>query len=271
MDQIFVQTKHLLVELFPAAWQPLVSALISTAAIIGVFASLFAVTTILERKGLGRIQNRYGPNRVGPFGLLQPLAEGIPALPARQAETLQAVRGLSEEQPTELLAITNAVQSLLARTATETGPLALIVDDAAWVDRSSAEVLGTLARSPHSGPIAVLSASRTGDESLLSNIGIPEYEVRPLDDVVDGREPVEIYGAGNLIEVDFAQCELAHEKRIEIGRAVARNLETNRRAVAPMRELAGGPRNSDALDNWERLLIAEGVQSVSRQERNILG
>ena len=65
------------------------------------------------------------------------------------------------------------MQALLARTATETGPLALIVDDAAWVDRSSATVLGTLAHSPHTGPISVLGASRTGDESLLSNIGIP--------------------------------------------------------------------------------------------------
>ncbi|MDV7218106.1 ATP-binding protein [Streptomyces prunicolor] len=114
--------------------------------------------------------------------LLLRLAEGIPALPAWQAETLQAVRGLSQEQPAELLAITNAVQALLTRTATETGPLALIVDDAAWVDRSSAMVLGTLGRSPHAGPIALLGASRTGDESLLNNIGIPEYEVRPLDD-----------------------------------------------------------------------------------------
>jgi len=80
MDQIFVDLKHWLVSLAPAQWQPLISALISVAAIIAVFASLFAVTTILERKGLGRIQNRYGPNRVGPFGLLQPAADGLKAL-----------------------------------------------------------------------------------------------------------------------------------------------------------------------------------------------
>jgi NADH-quinone oxidoreductase subunit H len=35
-----------------------------------------AYTVLLERKLVGRIQNRYGPCRVGPFGLLQPLVDG---------------------------------------------------------------------------------------------------------------------------------------------------------------------------------------------------
>jgi NADH-quinone oxidoreductase subunit H len=80
MDQIFVNSKHWLVGFVPVQFQPIVSAIISVAGIILVFASLFAITTVLERKGLGRIQNRYGPNRVGPFGFLQPLADGIKAL-----------------------------------------------------------------------------------------------------------------------------------------------------------------------------------------------
>ncbi len=80
LDQIFVWLKQHLVDCMPIEWQPLVSAIISVAAIIGVFASLFAITTVLERKGLGRIQNRYGPNRVGPYGILQPAADGIKAL-----------------------------------------------------------------------------------------------------------------------------------------------------------------------------------------------
>ena len=80
LDQLFVTLKHWLVGFAPELLQPLVSAAISVGAVIVVFASLFALTTILERKGLGRIQNRYGPNRVGPFGFLQPMADGIKAL-----------------------------------------------------------------------------------------------------------------------------------------------------------------------------------------------
>ena len=36
-----------------------------------------AYTVLLERKVIGRMQNRWGPSRTGPFGLLQPLADGI--------------------------------------------------------------------------------------------------------------------------------------------------------------------------------------------------
>jgi NADH-quinone oxidoreductase subunit H len=43
--------------------------------IVNIVLGAFAYSTWLERKLLGRMQLRYGPNRAGPFGLLQPIAD----------------------------------------------------------------------------------------------------------------------------------------------------------------------------------------------------
>jgi NADH-quinone oxidoreductase subunit H len=51
--------------------------LIKAAVIVNLVMVAFAYTTWLERKLLGRMQNRYGPNRAGPYGLLQPFADLI--------------------------------------------------------------------------------------------------------------------------------------------------------------------------------------------------
>jgi NADH-quinone oxidoreductase subunit H len=83
VDQIFVSVKQWLLSLLIAApgWVvQIASNLINIFALLAVFLTLFALMSVLERKILGRIQNRYGPNRVGPFGLLQPLADGIKML-----------------------------------------------------------------------------------------------------------------------------------------------------------------------------------------------
>ena len=50
-------------------------ALIESFVIINLVLLAFAYTTLIERKLLGRMQLRYGPNRAGPFGLLQPIAD----------------------------------------------------------------------------------------------------------------------------------------------------------------------------------------------------
>src|SRR5438045_8622558 len=83
VDQAFVSLKHWLLSFVSSApeWiQAVVSSLINISAVIVVFLTLFALISVVERKILGRIQNRYGPNRVGPFGLFQPIADGIKLL-----------------------------------------------------------------------------------------------------------------------------------------------------------------------------------------------
>jgi len=90
LDQIFVLLQHWLMGYLPSAWQPLAGVLIGVAAIVCIFPALFALTTVFERKGLARIQNRIGPNRVGPFGLLQPIADGIKSLTKEDIVPLSA-------------------------------------------------------------------------------------------------------------------------------------------------------------------------------------
>jgi NADH-quinone oxidoreductase subunit H len=51
--------------------------IIKIAIVLGITLTAVAYTVLLERKVLGRLQNRWGPSRVGPFGLLQPLTDGI--------------------------------------------------------------------------------------------------------------------------------------------------------------------------------------------------
>jgi NADH-quinone oxidoreductase subunit H len=80
IDQILVSFKQLVVAWLPLAAQPWASALLSIGALVVTFALLFGIVTVIERKCIGRMQNRYGPNRVGPFGFLQFAADGIKAL-----------------------------------------------------------------------------------------------------------------------------------------------------------------------------------------------
>jgi NADH-quinone oxidoreductase subunit H len=78
-----------------------------------IFAIAFMIVpllTVAERKVLGRFQARYGPNRVGPYGLLQPAADAVKLLSKEGFRPARAVPFLSDIAPA--LVIVSAVTTL---------------------------------------------------------------------------------------------------------------------------------------------------------------
>ena len=88
----------------------LLLSLLKVAVVLVITLTAVAYTVLLERKVIGRMQNRWGPSRVGPFGLLQPLADGIKLFLKEDLTPLLVERPLFLVAP--IIALTCALVSI---------------------------------------------------------------------------------------------------------------------------------------------------------------
>ena len=112
--------------------------------------------------------------------LLRPLLGRLADIPAPQAAALEAALALGPPAAGDPFTTCAATLSLLA-TAAEEGPLLAVVDDAQWLDRSSAQSLLFAARRLDAEGIAFLVATRDGEATPFDGSGLPELALRGLD------------------------------------------------------------------------------------------
>jgi DNA-binding CsgD family transcriptional regulator len=112
--------------------------------------------------------------------LVRPLGPAFDHLSPVHRDALAVVLGSGEGPEYDAAIVSDAVLAVIRRVAVA-GPILLVVDDLQWVDRSSAAVLGVLAREVSAGRIGFLAALRPDEGSCFEGSDLPELELRPLD------------------------------------------------------------------------------------------
>jgi DNA-binding CsgD family transcriptional regulator len=118
-----------------------------------------------------------------PFGsmleLIRPALRMLQKIPEPQAAALEGALALRPWTAHDRFAVGAATLSLLAAYA-EQAPVAVLVDDAQWLDGSSAQALLFAFRRLVADPIAVLIAVREGEPSLLDGADLSELRIAGL-------------------------------------------------------------------------------------------
>ena len=124
---------------------------------------------------------------------LFPLLGDLDELSVAHRDALRVALGFGAGPPPDRLLVSSATLVLLRQVAAR-APLLLIVDDLPWIDQASAGVLSFVARRLVGSRAGLLGARRTRAQTYFERAGLPEYELKPLDDqaatqLVAGRFP----------------------------------------------------------------------------------
>lgn len=114
----------------------------------------------------------------GLHQLCSPLLDHLDRLPEPQRDAIETAFGLRAGTPADKFLVGLAVLSLMSDVA-EAQPLVCLVDDAQWLDRVSAQVLGFVARRLAAESVVLVFAARDG-EDIPQLAGMPEMTVTPL-------------------------------------------------------------------------------------------
>jgi hypothetical protein len=116
----------------------------------------------------------------GLHQLCAPMLPQIDVLPEPQQKALSVAFGITYGKAPDRFLVALGALSLLAESAEEQ-PVLCVVDDAQWLDGTSAQVLGFVARRLFAEPVAIVFAVREpSDEREL--VGLPELRLTGLDD-----------------------------------------------------------------------------------------
>jgi DNA-binding CsgD family transcriptional regulator len=141
-----------------------------------------------------------------PFGglleLLRPALGALESIPQPQADALGGALALRPPAAQDRFAVGAATLSLLAAHADDE-PVLVLVDDAQWLDRSSAEALLFAVRRLLADPIAVVLTARDDQPSLFDGAGLPSLHVEGLDEQSAG-ELVQREATG-LVSADVSE------------------------------------------------------------------
>src|SRR3954468_4097689 len=134
--------------------------------------------------GMGVLRARGVPSEshipfAGLFELVRPALGSLDRIPAPQAEALETALALRPGRAEDRFAVGAATLSLLAAQA-EQEPLAVLVDDAHWLDGSSADALLFAVRRLVADPIAVVLTVREGEASLLDGADLATLRLEGL-------------------------------------------------------------------------------------------